>query len=176
MKTLHCLFLIGFLGDYSGSLDIWGTFELREEGISTKYVLKGNGEAEWHLNGAKIQEGGWSIQNGEVVLVNSHGSTGLLRIETNDDLRSVALLQNGVRLDLLAEEQRIYRSDKNPVGPLDFQDEEDSAQSDLDDKSSDYTIVYKTFSGTKYHREGCRFLSNSKIKTRLSLARVTCGP
>ena len=48
-----------------------------------------------------------------------------MRIETNDDLRSVELLQNGVRLDLPAEEQRIYRSDKNPVGPLDFQDEED---------------------------------------------------
>ena len=106
MKTLLCLFLIGFLGGCSGSPDIWGTFELREEGISTKYMLKGIGEAEWHLNGVKIQEGGWSIQNGEVVLVNSHGSTGFMRIETNDDLKSVALLQNRVRLDLPAEEQQ----------------------------------------------------------------------
>ena len=54
MKTLLCLFLIGFLGGCSGSPDTRGTFELREGGISTKYVLKGNGEAEWHLNGAKI--------------------------------------------------------------------------------------------------------------------------
>lgn len=44
------------------------------------------------------------------------------------------------------------------------------------DKSSDEVIVYVTRTGTKYHREGCRYLRRSAIPMKLKEARLRYTP
>ena len=60
------------------------------------------------------------------------------------------------------------------VKPSDTTDNTDKSNNNTTDKKE--TIVYRTKTGSKYHAEGCRYLSKSKIEITLSEAKKTLEP
>ena len=86
--------------------------------------------------------------------------------------------------DLAAAENAARRlkvglwSHTNPIPPWDFRRgvRAETTVDNPDSETSTTLTVYRTRSGTKYHRSGCRYLSKSKIPISLEEAKRSYGP
>lgn len=71
------------------------------------------------------------------------------------------------------EKKRGLWADANPIPPWDFRRGKTADNPDPPAKAND---VFVTNTGKKYHREGCKFLSKSKLPINLEDARKKYEP
>ena len=76
-----------------------------------------------------------------------------------DESGTIVVTSTGKKISINAEEFK-YKSTTS--------DTKDSNNADKDTSNSNVTYVYVTETGSKYHKEGCRYLKDSMIKIKLT--------
>ena len=86
---------------------------MKQSGVPTlftlKYVLLENRNIEVYEDGERKEDAKWEMVGKEIHAERGGGNVGILRIEANGDLKLIASIVEGERLDLPKEGQRILR-------------------------------------------------------------------
>ena len=101
-------------------MDVIGTYQLNSSISTSKYVFLENGIIEGYHNGKKLDRGfKWSIVDGEIHIVDGEihaisdsGVTGVLRINTDKSITSIADILAGKRKEFTKERQQTYKKIK----------------------------------------------------------------
>ena len=93
-----------------------GTYEIKEDGFTAKFVFLENGVIEGYENGKKFEEGKWIIsKEGElhIAYIDENGATYIFRINKDRSLTVIAyILKDGKREDYPKEDQHTYKKIK----------------------------------------------------------------
>ena len=83
-----------------------GTYELKIDGITLRFVILETGIVEKYINGKKHEEEGkWKIVEGQIHIIDGQGKIDVLRINKDNSITNIASIRNGKRIDVPKEEQ-----------------------------------------------------------------------
>ena len=121
MKNLILLIAILFIGACASMptvKSVAGTYELKKDEFTLRYVLLENGVWEWYAFGKKqgvIPKNSivkWSIVDGEIHIDNDSRGIKVYRINTDKSITRIAYIIDGKRREAPRDEQRTFKKIK----------------------------------------------------------------